>query len=117
MAKSLIPDPLARRHQLEGKLEPARARAIGAAYRAAGRELESIAFFRVAGATAELEESCRRAIESGDAFLLREASAALGREPALDAWRALAASAEAAGLLRYAGDARRQIERLAAAKS
>ena len=116
MAKSLIPDPLSRRHELERKLEPARARAIAAAYREAGRVLESIGFLRAANAREELEEIARGAIAAGDAFLLREATSALGREPDLAAWQALAASADAAGLARYAGDARRQIERLAAAK-
>jgi hypothetical protein len=116
MARSLIPDPLARRHELERKLEPPRARAIAAAYRAAGRDLEAIAFLRIAGATDELESVWANAVASGDAFLLREASAALSREPDLATWEALAAAADAAGRARYAADARRQIERLAAVK-
>ena len=102
MARSLIPDPLARRHELERKLEPARARAIAAAYRAAGRDLESIAFLRIAGATEELESIWSSAVADGDAFLLREVSAALGREPDLETWRSLATAADAAGRARPA---------------
>jgi predicted Zn-dependent protease len=113
MAKAaLIPDPLARRHELEKPLEPARARAIGEAYLAEKRELEAIAFLKKAGADEALEQVCATAIERGDAFLLREACAALGREPEPSAWERLARAAELQGREKYATEARRQVERL-----
>lgn len=111
--KVTLPDPLARRLELEKALDPARSRAIGDAYLAEEREVEAIAFHRKAGAHDALEKLCKRAIDRGDAFLLREASAALGREPDLDGWKRLAAAAEMHGRDRYAAEARRQVERLA----
>ena len=110
--KAVLPDPLARRHELERALEPAKARAIAEAYLAEQRELESLAFLKKAGATAELEKLCRTAVERGDAFLLREACTALGREPDLASWETLARAAEMQGREKYAAEARRQVERL-----
>ena len=107
-----IPDPLARRHELEKALEPTQARALGEAYLAERRELEAVAFFKKAGASDALEKLCAAAIERGDAFLLREACMALGREPERDAWERLARSADMQGRERYANEARRQVERL-----
>jgi hypothetical protein len=113
MAKrSLIPDPLQRRHELEKPLEAARARAIGDAYAAEGREIEAVAFLKKGSASDALERLCATAVERGDAFLLREASLALGREPERDAWERLARAAEAAGREKYAAEAKRQVERL-----
>ncbi|HEU4431060.1 MAG TPA: hypothetical protein VFT98_20035 [Myxococcota bacterium] len=111
--KGALPDPLARRHELEKPLEPERSRAIGDAYLAQKREVEAIAFFRKAGAQDALEKLCAIAVERGDSFLLREACAALGREPELASWKQLAAAAEMQGRDRYAAEARRQVERLA----
>ena len=114
MAKpTAIPDPLARRHELEKALDPAKARAIGDAYLAEQREIEAIAFLRRASAADALERLCATAVERGDAFLLREACAALGREPERDAWERLGAAAESRGRGKYAAEARRQVERLA----
>jgi len=115
--KGELPDPLARRHELEKPLEPARARAIGEGYLAEKREVEAIAFFRKAGAQDALEKLCAAAVERGDSFLLREACVALGREPDLESWRRLAAAAEMQGRDRYAAEARRQVERLAGRSS
>lgn len=108
-----IPDPLARRHELEKALDPARARAIAEAYLAEQRELEAIAFLKKAGESEALEKLCATAVERGDAFLLREACAALGREPERAAWERLARAADTHGRERYASEARRQVERLA----
>jgi hypothetical protein len=114
MAKSTaIPDPLARRHELEKALDAAKARAIGDAYLAEQREIEAIAFLRRASASEALEKLCATAVERGDAFLLREACAALGREPERDAWERLGLAAEEHGREKYAAEARRQVERLA----
>ena len=113
MAKTTIPDPLERRHLIERVLEPSRALALAEAYRAEGRALEAIAFFKKANATSALEEICQQALREGDAFLLREAAQALGREPAAAEWRAVEEAAAAAGKDRYVAEARRQAERLA----
>ena len=114
MAKaSAIPDPLARRHELERPLEPARARAIGEAYLAEQRDLEAVAFLKKAGAREALEKLCASAIDRGDAFLLREVCTALGRDAERSEWERLASAAEAQGRDKYAAEARRQVERLA----
>jgi hypothetical protein len=112
VAKSAIPDPLERRHLVERQLDPARALAIAEAYLAGERAQEAVAFFARAGATDRLEALFRLAVEQGDPFLLREVAAALGREPDLASWRALAEAAAAAGKDRYAAEARRQEARL-----
>jgi hypothetical protein len=114
MAKShAIPDPLARRHELEKPLEPARARAIGEAYLAEGRELEALAFLKKAGASDALERVCATAVARGDSFLLREGCTALGREPLAREWEQLERAASTQGRDRYAAEAKRQVERLA----
>jgi hypothetical protein len=113
MAKSLIPNPLERRHLLERELEPARAVAIAEAYCAVDRALEAVAFLRKAGAKDRLEALVQEALREGDAFLLREAAQALGRAPDAALWRQLGDTAAAAGKDRYAAEARRQVERLA----
>ena len=46
MANVKLPDPLARRHLLEGNLDAAKARAFGEAYLDAGREVEAAARYR-----------------------------------------------------------------------
>lgn len=114
MAKSTaIPDPLARRHELEKPLEPARSRAIGEAYLGEGREVEALAFLKKAGAGDALERVASTAIERGDAFLLREACTAIGREPLAAEWERLERAAAAQGRERYAAEAKRQVERFA----
>jgi hypothetical protein len=106
-----VPDPLARRHELEKALDPAKARAIAEAYVAEKREIEAIAFLKKAGASDALEKLAAAAIERGDAFLLREACSALGREPERDAWERLGRAAEMQGREKYAAEAKRQVER------
>jgi len=113
LAKSSIPDPLERRHLIEGELEPARALAFANAYLADGRELEAIAFLRKASAGAQLEQIWQSALREGDPFLLREAALGLGREPDAATWREVESAAASAGKDRYAAEARRQAERLA----
>jgi len=114
VAKKGIPDPLERRHLIEGALEPSRALAIAEAYLAEGRAQEAVAFLKRANAADRLEGIWRQAVSEGDAFLLREAASALGREPDAATWSALAEAAGSAGRDRYAAEARRQAERLAA---
>lgn len=111
MAKSILPDPLERRVLIERELDPAQALRLAEAYLAEERCAESIAFLRKAGARDRLLALRAQAIESGDLFLLRETSTALGEAPGAGEWGSLAAAAEREGKLRYAAEARRQIER------
>ena len=113
MAKIAIPDPLERRHLVERELDPSRALAIAEAYLAADRSVEAVAFLRKAKADERLAALWREAVAAGDAFLLREVAQALGREPGPSDWGALSEAAAAAGRDRYAGEGRRQTERLA----
>ena len=111
MARPLIPDVLARRHLIEGELDPARALRIAEAYVAEGRPLEAVAFFEKAGARERLEALAEEAVAAGDVFLLRTVAAAQGDEPSPERWRALAEAAKAAGKLAYAREAELQSER------
>ena len=113
MARSVIPDPLERRHLIERPLDAARARAIAEAYLAEGRTVEAVAFLRKAEDQGRLDALWQQALSEGDPFLLREVAQALRREPDLAAWRQLEGAAAAAGKDRYAADAHRQVERLA----
>lgn len=111
MARSVIPDPLRRRHLVEGKLDPARALAIAEAYLEEDRGVEAVDFLRKAGAGEKLDALRRRAVEAGDAFLLRAVARAQARAPSRDEWLALARAAAAAGKTRYAEEATRQADR------
>ena len=107
MAKVKLPDALARRHLLEGKLDAAKSRAYGEAYLEAGREIESIDFLARGEATDSLVQLQEVAVERGDVFLMRMATAALGTDPGAEAWIRLASAADAAGRERDAESARR----------
>lgn len=111
MAKQTIPDPLARRHLLERALDPAAARRLGEAYLAEERPGEAIAFLVKADARDLLEGVREHAVATGDTFLLREVSRALGEEAGTARWRALADAAREGGKERYATQALRQVER------
>lgn len=108
MPRSVLPDPLKRRHLLEEPLDPVRARAIADAYLEAGRVAEAIAFLDKAGDRERLAALRDQAAGEGDLFLVRATSAALGDEPPTELWSRLAEAAEAAGKERYAREARRQ---------
>ena len=107
MAKLKLPDPLARRHLLEGGLDPQKARSHAEAYLAAEREVEAVDFLAMADARDELEALQQRAVERGDVFLMRIASGALGVEPSSATWTELARAAEAAGRERDTESAQR----------
>lgn len=107
MARSKLPDSLAKRHLLEGDLDPARARALGEACLEAGREIDAVAFLGAAGAREALLSLQEQASARGDVFLMRAASGALGEEPASETWKALAETASAAGRDADAETARR----------
>lgn len=107
MARSQIPDALARRHLLERELPAAQALRIAEACLAQERRLEALDFLRVAGASDALDALRALALEQGDAFLLRSVAAASGRPPERDEWLRLGEAATAQGKQRYAAEARR----------
>ena len=111
VARGRIPDPLERRHWVERGLPEAQAQRVADAYLADGRRLEALDFLASAGAEEALAGVRREAIEDGDVFLLRAVVSASGRPAMREEWVELAGAAEAAGKLRYAGDARRQADR------
>jgi hypothetical protein len=103
LANLKLPDPLSRRHLLDGDLESARALALAQAYLADDREVEAVDFLAAAGPESNTEarealESLRSAaLERGDVFLMRMVITALDAEPSAETWRALAAAASRAG--------------------
>jgi hypothetical protein len=111
VARSRIPDPLARRHLVERDLSAAQALATAEAYLEQGRSVEAVDFLAKADARDRLGALRGEAIAAGDLFLLRAVAGAAGEPPSAEEWRALAEAAESAGLLRYAADARRQAAR------
>ena len=108
MARSILPDPLKRRHLLAGELDAAKARAIAEAYQNDERHVEAIAFWSKADDEAGLQAIRDLAIERGDVFLLREVSTALRATIDAGTWKRTAEAAAAAGLEAYAEEARRQ---------
>lgn len=113
LAGNEIPDPLARRHLLEAGLDSAKALAIAQAYLKEDREVEAIDF--LAAAVADSSDEAREllckiqatALERGDVFLMRAASAALVEEPSSETWHALAEAASRAGRLQDVETAQR----------
>lgn len=112
MARSLLPNALVRREWIEAEMDPARALQVAEAYLELGREAESIVFLAKAGASDRLREIAERAVQQGDAFLLRQACRALGEDPSPEQWRGLAEAAAALGKELYAAEAQRQAVRL-----
>lgn len=119
MASMKLPDPLSRRHLLEGTLEASKALALAKAYLEEGREVEAVDFLAAARAgaegEAEVNEEARSALhglqdtalELGDVFLMRIASGALGEETPQKTWQALADVAKNLGRERDAETALR----------
>ena len=111
MARTKVPGPIERRHLVERELTAAQALHYAQAYLEEGLELDALGFLAKSQATSELERLRARAIETGDAFLLRSVAAAMQIPAQATEWQALAESAERAGKQRYAADARRLSER------
>ena len=111
MARSVIPDPLERRHLIERELPPEKSREIAEAYLEAGRRGEAVEFLRKANASDRLATLRSEARSEGDAFLLRQVAQATGRPVTQEEWQTLARAAESHGKERYAAEARRQAER------
>ena len=107
MAKSVLPDPLARRHLIERELAPEQSLRTAEAYLAEGRTWDAIAFLAKAGASDRLRALRDEAIAAGDAFLVRELARSLREDVSTEQWLAVAGAAEAAGKTRYAAQARR----------
>jgi len=108
MARSVIPDPMNRRYQIEKALPESESLAIAEAYLAEDRATEALDFLLKAGAEDRIATLRQEAVETGNAFLLREIARRLKIEPDPSEWLALANQAEARGLERYAATARRQ---------
>ena len=106
-----IPDPLKRRHLVEGEIDPAKALALAEAYLAEGRDQEAIVFLARAGASDRLEALLEDAALAGDAFLVRQAAEALDREVPAATWGRVEERARELGKERYASEARRQAGR------
>ena len=108
MAKSVIPDPLKRRHLVEQDLESSQSQEIADAYLQEGRALEAVEFLAKCDSEEPLQALAEEAVATGDAFLLKQVAAALKRDFEASTWLSLAEAAEAAGKLQYAETARRQ---------
>ena len=107
MAKTKHPDPLSRRHLLEREIEPSKASAIAKAYLDEGREIEAIDFFAKLEDRGALEKIQSVAVERGDVFLMKAASAGLGEEPSAERWKKLGERAGELGRVRDAESAQR----------
>ena len=107
MATKKFPDPLSRRHLLEGEMDAAKAGALAKEYLEAGREIEAIEFFAKAADRDALSALQAVAVERGDVFLMKAASVGLGEEPSKDRWQELARAASEAGRDRDAESALR----------
>lgn len=107
MANVKLPDPLTRRHLLEGQIDVAKARAYGEAYLEAGREVEAVDFLARGEATEALVSLRTAAADRGDVFLVRVVSGAIGDEPGPELWTRVAEAAAAAGREADADTARR----------
>lgn len=111
MPKSVIPDPLVRRHLIERATSADTSLKVADAYLAEGRHWETIAFLVKAEARDRLAALREEAIAAGDTFLVRELVRALRDELPAEQWRRVAAAAAAAGKERYAAQAERLAER------
>jgi hypothetical protein len=113
LASTKLPDPLSRRHLLEGGLETSKALELAKLYLEAEREVEAVDFLAAAladenaEARTQLESLQAMAVERGDVFLMRSASRALDQEPARDVWQSLADTATRLGRERDAETALR----------
>ncbi len=111
MAKSKIPNAIERRHLIDRDLKPAQSLRYAEAYLEVGRDQDAIEFLVKAEATEQLEAMRKRALESGDVFLFRTVSSALGVTSERHEWRSVSEAARAAGRGRYADEAMGMAER------
>jgi hypothetical protein len=111
VGKAKLPGPIERRHLIERDLSAAQALRYAELYLAEGLDGDAVSFLVKAEATDQLEALRGRAIEAGDAFLLRAVALETGVPPKAEEWKALAEGAKRAGKERYATEALRQAER------
>jgi hypothetical protein len=111
VGKTKLPGPIERRHLIERDLSAAQALRYAEVYIAEGLDVDAVAFLVKAEATDQLDALRGRAIETGDAFLLRVVASETGTSPNAEEWKALAERAERAGKEHYATEALRQAER------
>ena len=111
MGKTKLPGPIERRHLIERDLSAAQALRYADVYLAEGLDVDAVAFLVKAEATDQLDALRGRAIETGDAFLLRVVASETGTSPNAEEWKSLAERAERAGKKHYATEALRQAER------
>jgi hypothetical protein len=111
VSKSKLPGPIERRHLIERDLSAAQALRHAEDYIAEGLDMDAIAFLIKAEATEQLDALRGRAIEAGDAFLLRAVASETDDPPRPEEWKALAEGATRAGKERYAAEALRQAKR------
>lgn len=111
MAKSIIPNPLERRHLVEKDLDAIAASKIADAYLEEGRKLEAIDFLAKANDSERLRAIAEEAIADGDTFLLQSVTQLMGEDPDRATWQRCADAAETAGKERYAATARRNAVR------
>jgi hypothetical protein len=107
MAKTIIPDPMARRHLAEKEMGAEQCLALADAYLEEGRAAEAVVFLVKANADDRIEELMQSAIRDGDAFLLKLVVDESRRDCGPDRWLALAEAADAIGKLEYGEMARR----------
>jgi len=111
VGQSKLPGPIERRHLIERELTAAQALRYAEAYLVEGLEVNAIAFLVKAAAADQLDAMRARAVEAGDAFLLRAVASASGVPPKPEEWKALAVRAAHTGKERYAAEALRHAER------
>jgi hypothetical protein len=111
VGKTKLPGSIERRHLIERELSNAQALRYAEAYLEEGHELDAVAFLIKAEATDQLDALRGRAIEAGDAFLLRAVASETGTPPKPEEWKALAEAAARVGKEHYATEALRQAER------
>jgi hypothetical protein len=111
VGKTKLPGPIERRHLIERDLSAAQALRYAEVYLAEGLDVDAVAFLVKAEATDQIDALRSRAIEAGDAFLLRSVAMETGAPVKAEEWKALAERAERAGKERYAAEGLRQAER------
>ncbi|MAE93500.1 MAG: hypothetical protein CL910_02450 [Deltaproteobacteria bacterium] len=107
-----IPDPLKRRHLVEGELDAAKAVALADAYLEEGLVLDAVPFLEKAGAHERLEELLHEVIRSGNVFEVRAVAEALKKPLEAHHWEEVARAAREQGKDQYATEANAQVERL-----
>ncbi len=105
-----IPDPLKRREVLYGESPAESLVEHGKAYEEEGKIDEALQFYTYAKDAEGLRRVKRKAIETGNAFLLKAVARELPDEVGEDDWKMLITSAEKLGMELYAEQGRKALE-------